>query len=377
MAVVANGTAVDMIERAYLKGKEAGSELSDPHGALAALEAEFLQEFGARVEEEQTETEDLRSQAQVLRDRASRVEANLKAAQDRRALLLARRTELDERHWERRKGVSLSLGLVFIGLTILLLLADYSLMARVLAVAAGLPFENALEGQPVTATELVFRDPLAMIGLFPEVVLLTATALVIGFYYKAFRENWDDERRRAWDRWLRRLALGLSVVTIVALAILRYLTPLTGGDTTAESTPVQIVSGIIGLSLPIVATGFFLAGFPALRCILRQAHGILMWFPRKVFNAGTSGIEQQRLERVARIKKDAHDRERRAEQLSRRSNVASKLRDESVEAMRLRFAAGYRDGVRAFAGEGGRGVFDRMVPITLGQVLGGETDAEA
>ena len=377
MAVVANGAAGDMIERAYREGKEAGSELLDRHGALAALEAEFLQEVEARVEEEQTETEALRSQVQVLTDQRSREEENLKAARDRRALLDARRTELDERHWARRKGVSLSLGLVFIGLTILLLLADYSLMARVLAVAAGLPFENALDGQPVTATELVFRDPVAMMRLFPEIVLLTTTALVIGFYYKAFRENWDDERRRAWDRRLHRLAAGLSVVTIVALAILRYLTPLTGGDTTAESAPVQVVSGIIGLSLPIVATGFFLAGFPALRCFLRQAHGILMWLPRKGFGALRSGTELWRLRRVAKMRKDAYDLERKIEQLSKRSGIASKVRVDTVEAMRLRFEAGYHDGVRALAGETGRGVYDRMVPIIVGRVLSGEPDAQA
>ena len=377
MAVVANDGAGDMIERAYLKGKEAGSELLDCHGALTALEAEFLQEVDARVAKEQLETEDLRSQVQVRRDRASRKEANLKAAQDRRALLEARRTELDERHWERRKGVSLSSGLVFIGLTILLLLADYNLMARVLAVAAGLPFERALDGQPVTATELLFRDPLAMIRLFPEIVLLTATALVLGFYYKAFRENWNDEKQRTWDRRLHYSAVVLSVVTIVLLAILRFATPLTEGDSTGQRTLVQVVSGIIGLSLPIVATGFFLAGFPALRCILRQAHGTLMWLPRKGFNACRSGIEQWRLGRVARIKKEAHDRESRAEQLSRRSNAAPKLHEESVEAMRLRFVAGYRDGVRAVAGEAGRGVFDRMVPIIVGHALCGETDAEA
>lgn len=377
MAVVANGAAGDMIERAYLKGKEAGSELLDPHGALAALEAEFLQEVEARGEEEQTETEDLRSQVQILRDRASREEANLKAAQDRRALLDARRTELDERHWERRKRVSLSLGLVFIGLTVLLLLADYSLMAQVLAVAAGLPFERALDGQPVTATQLLFQDPLAMIRLFPEIVLLTATALVLGFYYKAFRQTWNDEQRRTWDHRLHYSAVVLSVVTIVLLAVLRFATPLAGGDSTASEYWVQIASGIIGLSLPIIAAGFFLAGFPALRCILRQAYGTLTWLPQKAFRACGSGIEQWRWRRVAKIRKQAIDLEKRVEQLSRRSNVASKLRDESVEAMRLRFAAGYHDGVRAFAGEAGRGVFDRMVPITLGHVLGGEADAEA
>lgn len=377
MAVVANGAAGDMIEKAYLKGKDAGSELLDPHGALAALEAEFLQEVEARVAEQQIETENLRSQVKVLKDRASREEANLTAAQARRALLDARRAELDERHWERRKGVSLSLGLVFIGLTILLLLADYSLMARVLAAAAGLPFERLLDGQPVTATELVFRDPLAMIRLFPETVLLTTTALLLGFYYKAFRENWNDEKRRTWDRRLHYSAVVLSGVTILLLAILRFATPLTGGDSTGQNAVVQVASGIIGLSLPIVAAGFFLSGFPALRCILRQAHGTLMWLPRKGFSACRSGIEQWRLGRVARIMKDAHDLERKVEQQSGRSESASRLREESVEAMRLRFAAGYHDGVRTLVGEAGRGVFDRMVPITVGHALGGETDAEA
>ena len=377
MAVGVNGAARGMIERAYLRGKETGSELLDPHGALAALEADFLQEAEARVEERQTETEDLRSQVQVLRDWAGREEANLKAAEDRRASLDARRAEMDERHWERRKGVSLLLGLVFIGLTVLLLLADYSLMAQVLAVAAGLPFERALDGQPVTATELVFQDPVAMIRLFPEIVLLTATALVLGFYYKAFRQTWNDDRRRTWDRRLHYSAVVLSVVTIVLLAVLRFATPLAGGDSTGSEFWVQVASGIIGLSLPIIAAGFFLAGFPALRCILRHAYCTLTWLPSKAFSACRSGIERWRWGRVARIRKQALDLERRVEQLSRRNDVASKLHDESVAAMRLRFAAGYHDGVRAFAGAAGRGVFDRMVPITLGHVLGGETDAEA
>ena len=377
MAVVANGAARDMIERAYRKGKEAGSELLDPHGALAALEADYLQEVDARAEDQQTETDDLTSQVEVLRHRANREEANLKEAQDRRASLDARRTELDERHWERRKGVSLSLGLVFIGLTVLLLLADYNLMAQALAEAAGLPFERALDGQPVTATELLFQDPLAMIRLFPEVVLLTATALVLGFYYKAFRQTWNDEQRRTWDRWLHRSAVALSAVTIVLLAVLRFMTPLAGDDSTGSEFWVQVASGIIGLSLPIIAAGFFLAGFPALRCILRQAYGILTWLPHRAFNACRSGIEQWRWGRLARIRKQANDIEKRVKQLERLSNVASTLRDEGVEAMRLRFAAGYHDGVRAFVGEAGQGVFDRMVPITLGHVLGGEADAEA
>ena len=377
MVVVANGEAGDMIERAYRRGKDAGSKLLGRQAALATIKDEFLQEVEARVAKEQIEAEDLRGRVQVLRDRANREEANLKASQDRRALLDARRIELDERHWERRRSVSLSLGLVFIGLTILLLLADYSLMARVLAVAAGLPFEGLLDGRSVTATELLFLDPLAMIREFPEIVLLTATVLVLGFYYKAFRERWNDDKRRTWDRRLHYAAAALSVLTIVLLAILRFATPLTEGDSTGQSTLVQVASGIIGLSLPIIAAGFFLAGFPALRCILRQAYRALMWLPRKSFNGCRSGIEQWRLGRVARMNKEAHDLEKRVEQLSTRSDEAPKLRKDSVQAMHLRFAAGYHDGVREFAGESGRGVFDRMVPIMVGRVLGEESDAEA
>lgn len=377
MTAVANGAAGDMIERAYRIGKDAGSKLLDRHAALAAIKDEFLQEVEARVAEAQIEAEDLRGRVQVLRDQASREEATLKTAQNRRALLDARRIELDERHWKRRKGVSLSLGLVFIGLTILLLLADYSLMARVLAVAAGLPFEGVLDGRSVTATELLFRDPLAMIREFPEIVLLTGTALVLGFYYKAFREERNDDRRRTWDRRLHYAAAALSVLTIVLLAILRFVTPLTEGDSIGQSTLVQVASGIIGLSLPIVAAGFFLAGFPALRCILRQAYSALMWLPRRSFNACRSGIEQWRLGRVARMKKQAHDLEKRVEQLSTRSDEAPKFREESVQAMHLRFAAGYHDGVREFTGESGQGIFDRMVPIMVGRALGEETDAKA
>jgi hypothetical protein len=308
-----------------------GHQLGRQYGSSLGDYALGLQEVEAAAQEKADEA--LRQQREELaRSRAALTKAESVCGdiKERLDLLAENRRIAAKRREESPAQYSLVKGLLYLGLSILLILADISILGQVIARFLGYTWRSQ-SGQ--TFAHLIFTDVPKAFRDFPDLFCLTIAILLIGFFIKVWRDSYltilGDSPRRIdkAEFWLYSCMLLLALIAVIAMAAAR-LTLDVGGS---QGWPTRIVSTILGLALPVVGAGFFLKGYDSLaerwelwRLSVQQiVYSLLNW------------RWQSRVSRLKYLVPPDHEVE------------TEMIKDIEVAALRSAFSQGYKEGVVA------------------------------
>jgi hypothetical protein len=256
---------------AYTAGLEAGRSFLDPEPSLERV-------FARERREMARERRDAAIELEKLELKRGWRERQLTAADDRhgsRSALLDRLTdEMDE----KPAAYSRIRGILYIGFAILILIADFAILAQVISRVFGFTARAKGLGNPASA---LFKDPVAAIETFGEVYLTTVGVLLIAMAFKV----WNDRAprkplppgARPADRIARFLedhtqwiVLAVAVVSVVVIAYVRVQVDVGRMASTANAAPrdnehlLRWVTAIIGLACPVVGVLLFSRGLEAL-----------------------------------------------------------------------------------------------------------------
>lgn len=206
-------------------------------------------------------------------------ELNLKAASARNeeleAVFQERQALTDELSHRRNispRDFSLGRGVFFVAVGILLLVGDLTILSGVLTKILGLDGRATDGTNTMIVTEIVNRPFLAL-ELFRNVIVLTFSVLLLGFFPKLFFDLPVEELPTTYRRTLK-IVMIASVAAVVVTALARWgfdiklastpaTTASTGGSGSAGSSSkwlFDISSVLLGLALPYVSCFFVSVG---------------------------------------------------------------------------------------------------------------------
>jgi len=269
---------------------------------------------------------------------------------------------LESHRNEAPSEYSVTKGLLYVALAILLILADISVLGRVAADFLG--YDWRIDGR--TFSQWVFFDYKGALARFPDLFWLTLAVLVSGFFLKVWRDSWSlwDRSKNAWrgmGKWdfvMFLLMTFLAVASFGLMASARLEVGLgEGSDGEELSAWARWVSFVLGLALPLVSTGFFIKGYDAIsrRVLLFRLHWRFQWL-------------EWRFRRLVR---------KRTELEGTLGEIRSTLQEaedsayrESVQRRVLaRGVHGYLEGLRGLLDPGSAGVTRRIRPVLLARAL--------
>ena len=329
-------------------GRQYGLTLGDYALGLREVEAAAQQAVDGRLNSIRAELVPL----QTSLEKARLVHAKLA---ERHNLLAERRRSLGKRREGSTAQFSLLKGILYISLSVLLILADLSILGQVIARFLGYPWRTQGGG---TFARLVFTDAARAFREFPDLFCLTAAILLIGFFIKVWRDSYltilSDQPRRI-DRaefWIYSGLLVLAFLAVVAMATARLSLDL--GNSQGWAT--RGVSALLGLALPLVSAGFFLKGYDAIaerlelwRLAVQEAvYSLLTWAWRG---------RVKRLELLTSGKEEAENEIK-----------SLPLPEREADALRSAYSLGYREGlVDLFSAQGG--LSERVRPLIVTRLL--------
>ena len=322
-------------------------------GRLLLDRCDLLQDVKMRIRQDmQKEKEEL--EKELVNTRAKIYETEARYRRSRLFYHLRRKQRRQEENtlMNQPDRMSLTKGVLYLALAGLVLAADFVFLAEVLSETLGFP----IVGESGYRLGGMLSRPLLMFRELTEATLLTATALILGFFYKIYRDQLSSESRKKWDTRLWRVTLFLSGITIVAFASLRYpMLPdwLTGG-----------IYVVIGVALPLIATGFFVCGFEPLHRRLRYT------FCYKVAERFRFRKYRQRRSEHFALVGERRNIERQIAYISSREAVNDRAQRAVFE-----FSSGYARGVGQIAGGAEfnvRGLFGRIAPVVTSRQLRGK-----
>lgn len=245
------------------KGRYAGRNLEDPAPYREAIRRQAAAENRKQMADSQ-------GRLTVAKARSERYDADRK----RRQTLIGRlRTEaqaLDEERNEVPSSFSVVKGLFYLALSLLLIVADFGLLGQVTARFLDYPWYS----NGISFVSLLFTQPLAALGRFPDLFFLVLSVLLLGFFLKVWRDVEDSKLkglRGLRERIVFSTLLACSLVSIILMSAARL--GMRFGSTTAYDGDPHfpgIVTFVLGFTLPLVSAGFFAHGYDALerRCRL-------------------------------------------------------------------------------------------------------------
>jgi hypothetical protein len=274
---------------AYSTGFEAGSGFLDPEPSLLRVRAHALDQMA----QERRDAQIALAQLELRRDWRAK---QLGAADDRygnRSALVEELTDLQD---EKPSAYSRVRGFIYIGFAVLILIADFAILAQVISRIFGFTARAKGLGDPASA---LFRDFPAAMEAFGEVYLTTIGVLLIAMAFKV----WNDRAPRKPLRPDARLAdrigrffedhtqwvvLAVAVLAVVVIAFVRVRVDMSraaaaGASGAADPEVMAMlrwVTAIIGLACPIVGVLLFSRGLEALgagqrlKSLARTAEGL-------------------------------------------------------------------------------------------------------
>ena len=351
------------------------NEIGRRAGEMLGAYGESLQLAGLIAEEDLArELLQRKAERTAVERQAADLSARRNEAAVRRDELLGLVTELDRRRWTSPQEFSLTRGTIFLFLAVLLILADLSIIGQVAARFLG--YEWFTKGGK-SFSKTLFTSPLEAYRNFPDLLFLSLALLLIGFFAKAFLDalvSWrtrEPGERRGQLPYLVLYALAImfSVLTLFYMARVRNaVSPVGTGQ--ASTASVQASSNpqdeqfkrhvwvLLGISLPVVATAFFVKGF---ECMARRAR------------LGMVRIEAQRAAaRTRTLARRERDLTARLESLKDEAAALTDgpLRNGYLARRRFEFTEGYRSGLvgTLFARASNEPLFDRLRPALFDQL---------
>jgi hypothetical protein len=257
---------------AYTTGFEAGRGFLDPEPSLVRVHAHEL----SMMAQERRDAAVALGQLGLKRDwRATELEAAEHRHDERNELL----EKLTDEQDTKPAAYSRVRGFFYIVFAVLILIADFAILAQVISRIFGFPARSRL-GDPATA---LFRDFPAAVDSFGEVYLTTIGVLLIAMAFKVWndrapRKPLGSEARladrigRFFEDHTQWVVLAVAVAAVVVIAFVRVRMDVGGvgtrgaaGVTDAGTPPLlRWVTAIIGLACPVVGVLLFSRGMEAL-----------------------------------------------------------------------------------------------------------------
>lgn len=258
---------------AYTAGFEAGSGFLDPEPSLQRVRAHEL----TRMAEERRDAEVALGQLELKRDwRAKQLGAADERHGDRNALLETLTDEQDT----KPSAYSRTRGFIYIGFAMLILIADFAILAQVISRIFGFTARARGLGDPASA---LFRDFPKAMEAFGEVYLTTLGVLLIAMAFKVWNDRAPrkslpsdarlaDKIGRFFEDHTQWVVLAVAVLAVVVIAFVRVqvdvgraATPGTAGAADQQTMYLlRWVTAIIGLACPVVGVLLFSRGLEAL-----------------------------------------------------------------------------------------------------------------
>lgn len=251
-------------------------------------------------------------------------------------------------------------GTTYLGLSLLLLLADFTLLGQVLARFLGLPWYTD-DRNTTTFAQVFLRDPIQAYGMFPELLLLTVGVLILGMSGKLLRDTYLPvttpsvaNTRQRIEFWAAMVLCVLSLVLLIAVASVRFL--FDASDDLVGMFP-RGVSALIGIILPLLSAGFFIKGYDQLSSALALTGARV----RLLFRDRFLSFAEHRLTVLDREGAGHSTRELAVNSNAFHQMVVSKFRGE--------YATGYQEGLTALMGGGTVGLYRRIQPALLRRAM--------
>ncbi len=258
---------------AYITGFEAGSGFLDPEPSLARVHAHEL----TMMAQERRDAAVALGQLGLKRDwRATELGAADRRHGERNELL----EKLTDEQDTKPSAYSRVRGFLYIGFAVLILVADFAILAQVISRIFGFTARNRQLGDPASA---LFRDFPAALEAFGEVYLTTIGVLLIAMAFKVWNDRaprkplgpearFADRIGRFFEDHTQWVVLAVAVVAVVVIAFVRVQvdvgrisTPGTAGAADPRTTQLlRWVTAVIGLACPVVGVLLFSRGLEAL-----------------------------------------------------------------------------------------------------------------
>lgn len=291
------------------------------------------------------------------RDSLLRVERSL---QGRLVLANQPRLRVEQRREAASAEFSLVKGTLYIGISALLIFADISILGQVFAQLLGYPWVHPVTRR--TFTQQLFTDPSQALKDFPDLLYLTVSLLLIGFFIKIWKDwyaiRFDNERSLRRSDHLKfilySMLLMMSVVSVVLMASAR----LTFDMGEASGNLSRAASAFLGLTLPFVSAGFFMEGYDCLasRGLLWRL-SLMAWLYRAPLFLWAA--RRRRADAALKVCALA------LEQLE-----SDEHRQKLLGAREVAYAHGYREGVKSLLASPGPGeLYGKLRPIAVRRLL--------
>jgi len=326
-------------------GRSEGRRFGSPKSALRSIVAYERQRLDNLSTELSGEIERVTDDENEIAERAEQLDEEYR---DGREHLLRTRRDREK----ATSDYSLVKGVFYLIMAVLLVFADLAIIGKVSAIFLGYTWRS----QSGVKFSDIFFDPVGVFVEFPDLLWLTLSILLMGFFMKVWRDSWfaydKEEGRWRWpgkfDFLIFTVLLLLALSSLVAMAGTRLAVSL--GD--SNGWYAKFVMFILGLSLPLVSAGFFMKGYDALA--KRWELWRLSWVEKRAFKR-----KEAELVKLGALRKQRADMERRL------LNIAdSGYRECSVIQARERYRRGFGEGLGETLGtEGG------LVPRLRGLVI--------
>jgi hypothetical protein len=255
---------------AYSTGYEAGSGFLDPEPSLQRVRAHELDQMA----QERRDAEIALAQLELRRDwRAKQLGAADERYGDRSELV----NKLTDEQDEKPSAYSRVRGFIYIGFAVLILIADFAILAQVISRIFGFTARNKELGDPASA---LFRDFPAAMEAFGEVYLTTIGVLLIAMAFKVWNDRAPrkplppdariaDKIGRFFEDHTQWVVLAVAVLAVVVIAFVRVRVDVGRAAVPGATDPevmemLRWVTAIIGLACPIVGVLLFSRGLEAL-----------------------------------------------------------------------------------------------------------------
>lgn len=256
---------------AYGAGFEAGSGFLDPEPSLQRVRAHERDQMA----QERRDAEIALRQLELKREwRAKQLESADERFVNRNTLV----EELTDEQDEKPAAYSRGRGFIYIGFAVLILVADFAILAQVISRIFGFTGRDKNLGDPASA---LFKDPVAAMEAFGEVYLTTLGVLLIAMAFKVWNDRaprkplppnarFADKVGRFFEDHTQWVVLAVAVLAVVVIAFVRVQVDV--GRTAASGAAgdprtmelLRWVTAIIGFACPIVGVLLFSRGLEAL-----------------------------------------------------------------------------------------------------------------
>lgn len=278
-----------------------------------------------------------------LTERESRI--SLRLQQERSTLDLL----LTDQH-KNPKDFSIPRGIFFVAVGLLLLVGDLTVLSGVLSRILGLPLRAEIPGGYFSVAEIVNR-PWQAWQYFRNVLVLTSSVLLLGFFPKLFFDVREDQFTLLFRRFLRTV-LVVSVLAVLATAFARFGMKL--GDEPPLTGLFGYATVLIGIALPFASSFFSMFGSEKL------GRRFDVWRLDRATKRTAAG-HQEAVNRLAQAESDLAERQAALRRLA----GAEYLNQETAKAV-ADFSVGYSNGVKLLLAGNGRGsVYASLRSIAL------------